>query len=516
MKKTLSLVLSLLMAVALLPALVSAEGTPLFDEPFEINILATTWQPYDTSITAIWDEIQRLTNVKLNFEWAPETDFDTKVATVLASGIDAMPDMISGNPTTKPMLLDQGAIIPLDDYIFENAPNLTGAMVPEDYTGWWREFFDGKIYSIPAIHDMPGAMSYMIRTDWLERVGKEIPTTWDELVDVLRAFKEQDANGDGDPNNEIPFALDNRYGLDGLMYIFGIMASSDGQFCMLPDGTYSVVYEHPNFQKFAEATAMLYAEGLFDPEFAVPRNQDMLFQIMDNNTCGFTMTWAERSRISTEVNAEVDPAAEWLCIAPIAGPDGDQMIRARAKTINHYFVTVGAEKRGKVEKILQFVNWLYSEEGNRLMNFGLEGVHHEIVDGEPVLLEPYNSGFVAARQAGLIHSPFIYNFLPEAYMQLLTSGLSYDELSVPQQHFYDGMFKVNNDYFVKQPPTYQTEAFIEYQAEVMTAVKVLREKVLSGQVSYDEYRAEYEKLLPRGLQDIIDQGNEAYQMVSGG
>ncbi|HML49733.1 MAG TPA: extracellular solute-binding protein, partial [Clostridia bacterium] len=348
----------------------------------------------------------------------------------LASGIDAMPDMIAG--ASKTMLFDQGAVIPLDDYL-QYAPNLTNAMVPEDYLTWWREFFDGKIYAIPTIHDVPGSISYMVRADWLKRVGKEIPTTWDELVDVLRAFKAQDANGDGDANNEIPFALDNRFCLDGLMYIFGIMPSGDGQFCILPDKTYSVVYEHPNYQKYTEAVAMLYKEGLLDPEFAVPRNQDTLFQIMDNNTCGFTMTWAERARISTEVNAELIADAEWVCIPPIQGPDGAQMIRSRAKTVNLYYVTVGAEKRGKVEKILQFVNWIYSEEGNRLMNYGIEGVHYQVVDGKPVLVDPYITGFVAARQAGLIHSPFIFNFLPDVYMQLLTGNLSYEEMTMPQQ-----------------------------------------------------------------------------------
>ena len=32
----------------------------------------------------------------------------------------------------------------------------------------------------------------------------KMPTTWDELYDVLVAFKEKDANGNGDPNDEIP------------------------------------------------------------------------------------------------------------------------------------------------------------------------------------------------------------------------------------------------------------------------------------------------------------------------
>ena len=33
-----------------------------------------------------------------------------------------------------------------------------------------------------------------------------MPTTTEELREVLRAFKEQDANGNGDPNDEIPLS----------------------------------------------------------------------------------------------------------------------------------------------------------------------------------------------------------------------------------------------------------------------------------------------------------------------
>ena len=44
-----------------------------------------------------------------------------------------------------------------------------------------------------------------INTQWLERLGLEMPTTMEELKAVLIAFRDQDANGNGDPNDEIPF-----------------------------------------------------------------------------------------------------------------------------------------------------------------------------------------------------------------------------------------------------------------------------------------------------------------------
>ena len=41
-------------------------------------------------------------------------------------------------------------------------------------------------------------------TEWLDRLGMEMPTTLDEFYNMLVAFRDEDANGDGDPTNEIP------------------------------------------------------------------------------------------------------------------------------------------------------------------------------------------------------------------------------------------------------------------------------------------------------------------------
>lgn len=51
--------------------------------------------------------------------------------------------------------------------------------------------FDGQIKTIPWVSDArSSANSFLyIREDWLERVGKQIPTTIDELTEVMRAFK---------------------------------------------------------------------------------------------------------------------------------------------------------------------------------------------------------------------------------------------------------------------------------------------------------------------------------------
>ena len=49
-------------------------------------------------------------------------------------------------------------------------------------------------------------MKLWINTQWLDNLGLEMPTTTEEFYQVMKAFKEQDANGNGDLNDEIPLS----------------------------------------------------------------------------------------------------------------------------------------------------------------------------------------------------------------------------------------------------------------------------------------------------------------------
>ena len=65
---------------------------------------------------------------------------------------------------------------------------------------------DGHIYGLPKLKvDMTDRLTRsFINKQWLDNLGLSMPTSIDEYYDVLVAFKEQDANGNGDPDDEIP------------------------------------------------------------------------------------------------------------------------------------------------------------------------------------------------------------------------------------------------------------------------------------------------------------------------
>ena len=186
---------------------------------------------------------------------------------------DTYPDAIGGWLLSENDILTlgmtDGLYVPIDAYIDETTPNMLKVLSIPGV----REAFtlpDGHIYTIPYVIAEP-LVTFLpfINTDWLTAVGMEMPTTTAEFADVLRAFKAQDANGNGDPNDEIPFSADpNNKDLGVLAGWFGVNVSNSGgrHYSTLVDGKVFFGANQPGYKEFIKWFSGLYAEGLIDPE----------------------------------------------------------------------------------------------------------------------------------------------------------------------------------------------------------------------------------------------------------
>lgn len=520
MKKLLALLLSLMMICSLGSAFAEKSANLYFENGLEIKGMGIHFNNYPTEFdgTYFFPTILERTNARVDIDWRVITDYGTQVATTLASG--DLPDIMVAGEYGVMNLVSEGAIVALDDYL-DLIPNIVAA-VGEDRMAKWRQA-DGHIYTIPTIVDVPGSQSVMIRQDWLDQLELAAPTNWDEWVAVWRAFRDNDMNGNGDATDEIPLALqagdDGKRSLASLLNAFGIRASSDTQFCVLDDGSYTMVYEHPRYAEFLEAVQGLYKEGILDQEFTM-RTQAELFTAMDSGLVGSTMTWAERAKLSSYSNVEAgDADALWTCVAPIVGPHGDQMTQEREAVTSVWTITIAAEQAGKVEDILKFFNWMYSDEGITLYNYGLEGVTHDVVDGKYVLKpEVVAEGFVGYRLLGMEYEPFGGKWLTDAFMQCLFAGASMEDLDAPSQSFYNGLAIVNDGHFYSMPQTLETDAYVEFNGELISGaggVCMLRDQAIAGLLTVAEFTEKYEALKAKGLQEVIDQGAAAYALISG-
>lgn len=253
----------------------------------EFSVYGSIWDPYKET-SDVLDKWQEETNTRINFEWAQSDSFDTQLAAKVAS--QQLPDVIIVQSGNAQELIEEGAIIPITEYLEKDCPNFMSMFSDDDMIYVRNQ--DGEIYGLGFVMDNRAALSTAIRTDWLENLGLDQPTTWDEWVNVWKAFKEQDANGNGDTTDEIPLAISyaNFFELES---IFGI--NSNGKFS-IEDGKYIYDPENPKYEAFLDGMRELYADGILYKEY-ITCDDSQLSTIGANNTLGTMVNWAEQAKV---------------------------------------------------------------------------------------------------------------------------------------------------------------------------------------------------------------------------
>lgn len=497
MKKTLAFLVCLALLVSSL-AFAGAEGSPL-----EFNWLTTEdaqgfWSADDVTIV----ELQNQTNTKINFEEVNGETYDTSLQTMLASG--NLPDVVTFKSSNQVnMMVDQGALLPLDDLLEQYGQNILKVIGEENFNS--ARAADGHIYIVPAKYQTPLTQSWIIRTDWLERCGLSVPTTWDEFVKVLEAFKAQDANGDGDASNEIP--------LSGMveksLYTFGIY--NNDIFCVNQAGDYTLIYEHENYRAWLEAMRDLFARGLLDPEYldrdGFGEDEQRLIAAMANNLVGAAYTFMNNMHNADDLDGQYE------YLIPVVGPFGDQHVPGRGVGITYPAAAIMANAEDKAVELIKMLDWIFSEDGQRLFSFGVEGVTYDMVDGKPVLKPEYTTSFVDYRSAGMNYQLIPHVWLSDAYVHVFTNGKTVEEMDHVAQQFVYGA-EQNEIYAMNFPAVLSTDAYMEYYADLGEQVKSLQANAIAGNITVDEFFAQYEQLKAQGLQEVIDQGAAAYEAMN--
>ena len=246
-----------------------AEGLPIVDEgayTFSIFVDDSTSTGEFVALQAFEEQ----TNVKVDLRYYPYESATERLNLDLNSGDYA--DVIGGWTLSDNLILtygvDQGIFIPLEDLFEQYAPNISAVL---DLPGVREKMTapDGHIYTIPyVVNDVNTGYTPYINTRWLENVGMSMPTTTDEFEAVLQAFKDQDANGNGDPNDEIPFSTDpNNKHLEYMTGYFGVPMDQNG-LSVKEDGTVAWAAECDAYRQMLSWLNRMYEKGLVDTEIS--------------------------------------------------------------------------------------------------------------------------------------------------------------------------------------------------------------------------------------------------------
>lgn len=529
MKKTISMILSLaLMLTLVLTASgaladdnVNKEGLPIVKEPITVRVMAPK-SPLHGDFNEMWavDKIEELTGIRLVFETVEEAGWLEKKNLVLASG--EYPDMFLTHITLNDAMIygPQGIFVPLSDYYDEYAPNLAEFYKNDPDAFKSLALDDGKIYmqSNPINNDWDNVRGPRnINVKWLENLGLEMPTNTDELYSVLKAFKEQDPNGNGEAD-ELPFTFyydAKNYGVgafDPVLAAFGLVDYKHD----LIDGQYVYVPLHENYRSYLEYMHKLMNEGLLDKEIFTQTTEQVQAKYR-SKLVGFGIS-PHDTRIAdlNEYVTEIDQ------IQPLTSPANDTPMWLQGQpvgTTNGFAIT---DKCENVEACIRLLDFFMTQEGTLIAKGGpllgeLEeksGLEYEIDEEGNYHFTPY---FDAEKWDSFYHFR-TYNIPPLPFMNT-NFQISITVLSDPM---YRKMFDDVQNSMVPEVMRrgYPTLAFSEDAIDELTMLEVaantyadqMMAKFITGDVDLnDETWADYLKTMDSmGAETIQKLRQEAY------
>lgn len=288
-------------------------------------------------------ETNALTNVDIEWMDIPQASWDEQVNIMIAAG--NLPDAFCGKDV-KVLEDNLEMFAPIDEMIPTLAPHVQEMLEGDPSIKKAITAPDGRIYSLPTNKNNPSNLvdnMLWMNPDWLEQAGMEAPKTTDEFVEVLRYFRDHDMNGNGDPNDEIPFqarqADDYAHNLSAIIGAFDVVLpidyvySKDGENVIF-GGTEPGLYDALNWLH------MLYAEKLLDNEtFTMDNSQQNAKAQNPDVLMGSLIYW-----IPDSMDSKYE---DYIVLDPLIGPDGGQIWYGGAEpigaNIRGYCITTACE-----------------------------------------------------------------------------------------------------------------------------------------------------------------------------
>jgi len=478
-------------------------------EPVKISMFVPSRLPeaiYDENTLTFKTMAEKL-NIKLDIESVVHSEAGNKFTVLISGG--KYPDVMAGSVKDINTFGMSGAFIPLNDLIEEHAPNIKKHLLENKEAMAQAAASDGKIYGIPMLSAIRTAMGYNIRQDWLDELGLEVPVTIDDWFNVLKAFKMNDLNGSG-AGDVTPLILDRAWENYYMNFAdaWGIELNPNNDFWMVKDGKVVFTPILPESREYLATMTKWYQEGLIDNEF-ITREDTNNFHVL-NNKAGATCYWTgyvTAQNYNSEVLAN-EPNTNWQVIQPpvlTVGQEPRTFSQQAAIVSYAWGISSSAEN---VVDIIKMFDYVYSEEGSLLFNFGIEGESYEMVDEEPKYTdEILNSegGTILFNRRNGLQALIGMRQMPE-----------YEAASCINEDVKQQLFDyVDNDYFYPYNHNFTlTEAEEEIYSVKMSAINTYVEeellKFFIGTRPIDEFDSFVQRVNELGIDEMTTLKNQAY------
>ncbi|MEK3683629.1 extracellular solute-binding protein [Paenibacillus sp. FSL R10-2736] len=482
--------------------------------PMQTDTALTYWGALPNNLTGVksahaevpfYQEWQKRTGVTVDFTAPPANQIDESFNVMLASG--ELPDMLEYNffnfPGGPEKAIKDGYIMELNDLIDKYAPNYKKYLQEHPEVEKMVKTDKGSYYSFPFIRGDESLLTFqgpVIRKDWLDELGLPVPETIDEWTTTLKAFKEK--KGAAAPISFVAKPrVFNELGNGAFIGAFGVTRDF-----YLEDGKVKFGPAEPGYKDFLSLFRGWYADGLLDKDVATVDSK-----VMDANiTSGQTgATWANAGGGIGKWQPILKGADPQASIVAAPYPVLEKGTTPKFGQRDYAFSTGGmvaiSATSKNAELAVKLLDYGYSEEGNKLFNFGTEGVSYTMEDGYPKFTDLLmsNPDKLAPAQAmslyirGNTMGPFVSD-----------KRVSEQYLNLPEQQAAIPIWQKTDMAKYQIPlvtPTPEESAeYANIMADVNTLVDEMTLKIILGTEPLEAYDKYLEKLnsvkLPRAIE----------------
>ena len=500
---------------------------PITKEPITLRVAV----PQDPKIenldtNELTLEYEKLTGVKIEWEILPQRGdpLNQKINLLLATN-SGLPDVFlnSNIQNAKQAIygMDQKVFIPLNDLIKEYGPNVSKMLDHRPEIRKMATAPDGNIYAIPAVSEAYHTQSSQrmwMNGAWLDKLGLEVPTTLDEMYNVLKAFKEQDPNGNGKADEIGVSGAITGWGtkiVDYFMLPFVYTSWESNSRWAIEEGVVYSPYVTDEWREGLKYMNKLYSEGLMDPA-AFTQNVGQLRKLTENPDAWIVGS-ATAGAPGGMSNSNSERSMQYVAVGPLEGPDGTQ--RASYKpfgyNIGKFVITNECDYP---EVAMRWIDWFASKEGSLRARNGVMDRDWRWAEGEGKGVNGEPGVYFRMLKFGKVQNTHWNKNTPDFFPDKLRNGMVSDANDM-EKYLYDITKELYIDHIPEEVmlPFFMdaesSEVYDELQflvtqyAEESYARFIMGDLDINNDAHWNEYVAELENI---GIDKYVEIAQEGY------